>query len=63
MSRPRSLRRRVDVVVADGFVGNITLKTAESLATGMFRLLKRELTSTPVRRLGAWLAQCFPGNP
>lgn len=48
---------RVDVVVADGFVGNITLKTAESLAKGMFRLLKRELTASPVRRLGAWLAR------
>lgn len=46
---------RVDVVICDGFVGNITLKTAESLAKGMFRLLKRELTATPVRRLGAWL--------
>jgi glycerol-3-phosphate acyltransferase PlsX len=48
---------RVDVVVCDGFVGNITLKTAESLAKGMFRLLKRELTASPVRRLGAWLAR------
>jgi glycerol-3-phosphate acyltransferase PlsX len=48
---------RVDVVVCDGFVGNITLKTAESLATGMFRLLKRELTANPVRKLGAWLAR------
>lgn len=48
---------RVDVVVCDGFVGNITLKTAESLATGMFRLLKRELMASPIRRLGAWLAR------
>jgi len=48
---------RVDVVVCDGFVGNITLKTAESLAKGMFRLLKRELTSSPLRQLGAWLAR------
>lgn len=48
---------RVDVVVCDGFVGNITLKTAESLAKGMFRLLKRELTANPIRKLGAWLAR------
>lgn len=48
---------RVDVVVCDGFVGNITLKTAESLAKGMFRLLKRELMASPVRKLGAWLAR------
>ncbi len=47
----------VDVVVCDGFVGNITLKTSESLAKGMFRLLKRELTASPVRKLGAWLAR------
>lgn len=48
---------RVDVVVCDGFVGNITLKTAESLAKGMFRLLKRELTASPWRKLGAWIAR------
>lgn len=48
---------RVDVVVCDGFVGNITLKTSESLAKGMFRLLKRELTANPLRRLGALLAR------
>jgi glycerol-3-phosphate acyltransferase PlsX len=35
--RSRPVCRRVDVVVCDGFVGNITLKTAESLANGMFR--------------------------
>ncbi|MBX3747601.1 MAG: phosphate acyltransferase PlsX [Verrucomicrobiae bacterium] len=48
---------RVDVVICDGFVGNITLKTAESLAKGMFRLLKRELMASPWRRLGAWIAR------
>lgn len=48
---------RVDVVVCDGFVGNITLKTAESLAKGMFRLLRRELMANPWRRLGAWIAR------
>ena len=48
---------RVDVVVCDGFVGNIVLKTCESLAHGMFSWLKRELTATPVRKLGALMAQ------
>lgn len=47
----------VDVVVCDGFVGNVVLKTSESLATGMFGWLKRELTRTPVRKMGAWLAR------
>jgi len=50
-------KNRVDVVVCDGFVGNIVLKTCESLAVAMFGLLKRELTANPRRRLGALLAQ------
>lgn len=47
----------VDVVVCDGFVGNVVLKTCESLATGVFQWLKRELTLTPVRKAGAWIAR------
>lgn len=47
----------VDVVVCDGFVGNIVLKTCESLALGMFALLKRELMASARRKLGALLAQ------
>jgi phosphate acyltransferase len=50
-------RDRVDVVVCDGFVGNIVLKTCESLALAMFTLLKDELTANPRRKLGALLAQ------
>jgi phosphate acyltransferase len=50
-------RNRVDVVVCDGFVGNIVLKTAESLATALFSMLKRELTANPRRYMGALLAQ------
>ncbi|HEV2209280.1 MAG TPA: phosphate acyltransferase PlsX [Verrucomicrobiae bacterium] len=48
---------RVDVVVCDGFVGNIMLKSCESLALAMFSMLKRELTANPRRQLGALLAQ------
>src|SRR5215472_17065660 len=47
----------VDVVICDGFVGNIVLKTAESLALAMFSMLKHELTANPRRQLGALLAQ------
>ncbi len=50
-------KNRVDVVVCDGFVGNIVLKTCESLAIGIFTMLKRELTRNPKRKLGAFLAQ------
>jgi len=47
----------VDVVICDGFVGNIVLKTCESLAMGIFAMLKRELTANPSRQLGALLAK------
>jgi glycerol-3-phosphate acyltransferase PlsX len=47
----------VDVVVCDGFVGNIVLKTSESLAVAMFSMLKRELTQNTKRQLGALLAK------
>ena len=50
-------RNKVDVVVCDGFVGNIVLKTCESLALAMFGMLKRELTANPQRQLGALLAK------
>lgn len=47
---------RVDVVVCDGFVGNVVLKTCESLALAMFGMLTRELSRNFKRRLGAFLA-------
>jgi glycerol-3-phosphate acyltransferase PlsX len=47
----------VDVVVCDGFVGNVVLKTCESLAVAMFSMLKRELMRNPKRQIGAYLAQ------
>jgi len=47
----------VDVVVCDGFVGNIVLKSVESLAVAMFSMLKRELMHTTQRKLGAYLAK------
>jgi glycerol-3-phosphate acyltransferase PlsX len=47
----------VDVVVCDGFVGNIVLKTCESLAVGMFSMLKRELMSNAKSKIGAYLAK------
>jgi phosphate acyltransferase len=47
----------VDVVVCDGFVGNVVLKTAESLAVAVFSMLKRELMRNPKRQIGAYLAQ------
>lgn len=48
---------KVDVVLTDGFTGNVLLKTAESLSKGLFRLLKRELTANPIRKAGAMLCR------
>jgi glycerol-3-phosphate acyltransferase PlsX len=47
----------VEVVLCDGFVGNVTLKVCEATATAVFHWLKRELTATPIRKLGALLAK------
>ena len=47
----------VDVVVADGFTGNVVLKTAESLGYAMMQMLKAELTANPLRKFGAILSQ------
>lgn len=44
-----------DVVVCDGFVGNIALKLAEGLAGAVFQLLKEEMTRTFKTKLGAFL--------
>jgi glycerol-3-phosphate acyltransferase PlsX len=44
---------RVDVVVTDGFVGNVVLKTSESVARSIGRWLKEELTRNPLRLAGA----------
>jgi glycerol-3-phosphate acyltransferase PlsX len=47
----------VEVVVCDGFIGNVVLKTCESLAHAVFEWLKHELKKSPVRMGGAWLAR------
>ena len=46
-----------DVIVCDGFTGNVALKTAESLAQAINQLLRRSLAMSPITRLGAWLAR------
>ena len=49
-------RGTVDVVVTDGFTGNIALKTAEGVAKFIAGLMKEALTSSPLSRAGALLA-------
>jgi glycerol-3-phosphate acyltransferase PlsX len=48
---------RVDVIVMDGFTGNVALKASESLAESLMHLIREELQRTFPRQLGAWLAQ------
>jgi len=47
----------VEVVVCDGFVGNVILKTCESIGDAIFKWLKHELMRTKTRMLGAYLAR------
>jgi glycerol-3-phosphate acyltransferase PlsX len=46
---------RVDVVVCDGFIGNIVLKTLESFAKDLVASLKEQLSKNPKRILGGLL--------
>jgi phosphate acyltransferase len=46
-----------DVVVCDGFTGNVVLKTSESIAYAIFGWLRRELNRGLVRKIGAGLAR------
>lgn len=41
-----------DVVVSDGFVGNIALKISEGLAEAMTKMLKREISEKSTGRIG-----------
>ena len=48
----------VDVVVCDGFVGNVALKLSEGLSVSMSRVLKRELLSSGLLpKIGTFLAR------
>jgi glycerol-3-phosphate acyltransferase PlsX len=48
---------RVDVVVCDGFVGNVALKTSEGLAKLVSSSLRESLKSTVTSQVGAMLSQ------
>ena len=47
----------VDVVVTDGFTGNIFVKTAEATARLLQKVMLEELTRDPLSKAGAFLAQ------
>ena len=46
-----------DVVVCDGFTGNILLKTSEALAHAIFGMVKSEIHSSLLTKLGGLLAK------
>ncbi|MCA1554259.1 MAG: phosphate--acyl-ACP acyltransferase, partial [Chloroflexi bacterium] len=50
------LRHGADVVVCDGFVGNIMLKTAEGVASLMTATIRQEIKASPLTMLGGALA-------
>jgi len=47
----------VEVVVCDGFTGNVVLKTCEAIAHAIFGWLKHEIMQSPLTKLGGMLAK------
>lgn len=54
---PAAFRGDCDVLVCDGFAGNIMLKSVEGAADTVLRLLREELKGHRSAQLGAWLLQ------
>ncbi len=50
-----ALRGECDVLVCDGFVGNVMLKTVEGTVEVVGRVLREEFRRRPGAQLGAWL--------
>ena len=48
---------KLDVVLCDGFTGNIVLKSCEATAKAVAKWLKIELTRSPLRTLGAAMSR------
>ncbi len=47
---------RADVIVADGFVGNIFLKTSEAVASFLMEILRQEIRGSALTSLGGLIA-------
>ncbi len=48
---------KVDVIVCDGFVGNVVLKVSEGLAEAIFTMLRREIGGRLLAKVGFLLAR------
>ena len=55
---PRELYEgKADVVVTDGFSGNIFLKTSEAVAAMLMKMVRAEIKASPITAAGGYLAQ------
>lgn len=45
----------VDIVICDGFVGNVILKVSESVIDTLVKLIKKEIKTNPIAMIGALL--------
>ncbi len=48
---------KVDVIITDGFTGNVMIKSCESLVLSMSDFLKEEIVKNPLRMTGALLSK------
>ena len=44
-----------DVIIFDGFTGNVFLKASEQLAKSLIKSLKEDIKSSIISRIGAWM--------
>jgi glycerol-3-phosphate acyltransferase PlsX len=55
---PRELYAgKADVVVTDGFSGNIFLKTSEAVAARLIEMIRAEIKASPITAAGGYLAK------
>jgi len=50
------LKGTADVIISDGFIGNIMLKTVEGVAFSLFEILKQEFEDDWIAKIGAILS-------
>lgn len=50
-------REDLDIVVCDGFTGNIVLKTSEGVEAALRTVIRQEITRTLLGKLGGWLVK------
>ena len=53
---------KADCIICDGFVGNVVLKVSEGLVESAMKLMKREITKSPMAILGTLLVKFRLGH-